>query len=170
MSRILVTVLSAAKSSFSVAVEAREKTIWERSLYTSYFANVRKLPPDLVPVSIARSSPGWFAGRRELRLAPTWAMLKLRKPAYDVAFAELLTHLDPADIYLTLGENAVLLCREKPGVSCHRRLVAEWIELHLGVEIPEFGFARSACPTYEEMIWAGNRHADDAPKTPPSDV
>jgi hypothetical protein len=119
-------------------------------MYTSYFAKVKKLPPGLVPVSIARASPRWFTGLRELRLAPTWAMLKLHKPEFDVAFAELLAQLDPAQIFLTLGENAVLLCWEKPGVACHRRLVAEWIEQHLGVEIPEYGFGRSECPDYEE--------------------
>jgi hypothetical protein len=41
------------------------------SMVTSYFANVKKLPPDLVPVSITRGSPRGFNGRRELQLAPS---------------------------------------------------------------------------------------------------
>jgi hypothetical protein len=131
-------------------------------MFTSYFANVKKLPPDLVPVSIARGSPRGFTGKKELRLAPTWAMLKLTKPEYDAAFAELLAKLDPAEIYQTLGEDAVLLCWEKPRDACHRRRVAEWLEAALSIEIPEYGFNRSACPAYDEMIWAGEREADSS--------
>jgi hypothetical protein len=122
-------------------------------MFTSYFANLKKLPADLVPVSIARGSPRGFTGKKELRLAPTWAMLKLSKTEYDARFAELLTQLDPAELYAALGENAVLLCWEKPGQACHRRLVAEWLERHLGLEVPEFGFARLACPAYDAMPW-----------------
>jgi hypothetical protein len=77
----------------------------------------------------------------------------MTKADYDARFAELLAQLDPAEIYQTLGENAVLLCWEKPGDACHRRLVAEWIEQHLGVEVPEYEFARTACPAYDEMPW-----------------
>ena len=134
-------------------------------MFTSYFANVKKLPPDLVPVSIARGSPRWFTGQQELRLAPTRAMLKMQKPDYDAAFAEILAKLDPAEIYETLGENAVLLCWEKPGEACHRRFVAEWLEAALGVEIPEYGFNRSRCPAYDEMEWAGKK-VEKAPLQP----
>jgi len=84
------------------------------SVFTSYFANVKKLPPDLVPVSIARGSPRWFTGKKELRLAPSRIMLKMQKAEYDADFAEMLAKLDPAELYQALGENAVLLCWEKP--------------------------------------------------------
>ncbi len=135
-------------------------------MFTSYFANVKKLPTDLVPVSIARGSPRGFTGRKELRLAPTWAMLKLTKPEYDAAFAEILAKLDPSEIYRTLGEKAVLLCWEKPWDACHRRLVAEWLEAALSVEIPEHGFDRTAYPAYDEMIWAVKRQASVSPTSP----
>jgi hypothetical protein len=135
-------------------------------VFTSYFANVKKLPPDLVPVSIARGSPRGFTGKKELRLAPSWGMLKLTKPEYDAAFAEILAKLDPAEIYQTLGENAVLLCWEKPWDACHRRLVAEWLEAALGIEIPEHGFDRIACSAYEEMIWVVKRQASASPTSP----
>jgi hypothetical protein len=51
-----------------------------------------------------------------------------------------------------LGENAVLLCWEKPWDACHRCLVAEWLEAALGLEIPEHGFDRIAYSAYDEMI------------------
>ena len=117
------------------------------------FANLKNLPAGLVPVSIARGSPRGFTGRKELRLAPTWAMLKMTKPEYDARFADILVQLDPAELYQTLGENAVLLCWEKPGDACHRRLVAEWFEQCLGIEVPEFGFERLVCPDYNKMPW-----------------
>jgi hypothetical protein len=44
--------------------------------------------------------------------------------------------------------------------------VAEWLEVALGIEIPEYGFDRSACPAYEEMIWAVKRQASSIPETP----
>jgi hypothetical protein len=84
-------------------------------MLTSYYANVKKLPADLVPVSIACGSPRGFTGKKELRLAPSWAMLKMTKPDYDARFAAMLAQLDPAEFYATLGENVVLLCWEKPG-------------------------------------------------------
>ncbi len=133
-------------------------------MFTSYFANVKKLPSDLVPVSIARGSPRGFTGNKELRLAPSRAMLKMKKPEYDAAFAEILAKLDPGEIHQALGENAVLLCWEKPGDACHRRLVAEWLEAALRIEIPELGFDRTACPAYEDMIWAVKRRANPAPE------
>jgi hypothetical protein len=80
-------------------------------------------------------------------------MPDLAKADYDAHFAEILANLDPVEVYQTLGENAVLLCWEKPGDACHRRLVAEWLERHLGIEVPEFGFERLACPAYHKMPW-----------------
>jgi hypothetical protein len=80
-------------------------------------------------------------------------MFRMTKPEYDARIAEILAKLDPAEIYQTLGENAVLLCWEKPGDACHRRLVAEWFERCLGVEVPELGFAGLTCPDYEQMPW-----------------
>lgn len=39
-------------------------------IYTSYFANIKKLPKDLKLVSIARGTPDWFTGLRCEALAP----------------------------------------------------------------------------------------------------
>ena len=39
--------------------------------------------------------------------------------------------------YHELGEDAVLLCYEEPGQFWHRRLVAEWFKLKLGVTVSE---------------------------------
>ncbi len=55
-------------------------------------------------------------------------------------YNKVLKPLDPAEIYNFLGDNAVLLCFEKPTEFCHRFLVASWLEMELGVEIDELGF------------------------------
>jgi uncharacterized protein (DUF488 family) len=54
-------------------------------------------------------------------------------------WAEVLSKLDHARVYADLGEDAVLLCWERPSAFCHRRLVAEWFEDKLGVSVPEVG-------------------------------
>ena len=47
------------------------------------------------------------------------------------------------------GEKIILLCHELPGLEinkehfCHRRLLADWIELETGIEIPELSINES---------------------------
>ena len=44
--------------------------------------------------------------------------------------------------------------------------MAEWLEVALGIEIPEYGLDRSVCPAYEEMIWAVKPQTTATPNTP----
>jgi uncharacterized protein (DUF488 family) len=88
-------------------------------------------------VSIALFAPWAYRGRRYPALAPRREMLKLDKAAYRVAYQKILDHLDPRKVFSELGEDAILLCWEAPGKFCHRRLVAEWLKKHLGVNVPE---------------------------------
>jgi hypothetical protein len=121
-------------------------------MFTSCFARLKTISAGLEPVGISRGIPRWFKGRRELRLAPSWAMLQqMTKAEYDDHFARLLAKLDPRELYDSLGANAVLLCWEAPGVRCHRRRAAEWFEESLGVKVPEVGFKRSQCACYSEL-------------------
>lgn len=69
------------------------------------------------------------------RLKKESEMDYIRKFYYGV-----LSPQDPQKIYEELGENAVILCFERPTDFCHRFLVAGWLELSLGVEIDELGF------------------------------
>ena len=55
-------------------------------------------------------------------------------------YNKVLKPLNPQSIYNELGENAVMLCFEKPTKFCHRFLVSGWLELNLGVKIDEYGF------------------------------
>jgi hypothetical protein len=51
--------------------------------------------------------------------------------------AELLNTLDPAVVRRELGYEAILLCWERPGAACHRRIVARWTQEELGIEMEE---------------------------------
>jgi hypothetical protein len=88
-------------------------------------------------VSIALKTPAWFRGRRYPALAPRLDMLPMEEKEYWREYQAILDKLDPRQVYDDLGEDAILLCWEAPGVFCHRRLVAEWLEEHLGIEVPE---------------------------------
>ncbi len=133
-------------------------------MYTSYFGNLQNIPAELRTVGIARGVPKFYKGESDRRLAPTWAMLKMAKPDYDQHFAAILAKLNPREIYESLGENAVLLCWEKPNEWCHRRAVAEWLEQALGVEIPELGLSRSDVVSYNAMSAAPPKQRKSRPK------
>jgi len=105
---------------------------------TSYFAKYRGDKG----VSIAAKAPPGFKGETYPALYPKWSFLgrykedgdedKYTKAYYD----EVLSKLDPEKVYADL-KGKVLLCWERSGSFCHRRIVAEWLERELEVEIPE---------------------------------
>lgn len=115
-------------------------------MYTSCFGNVKNLPYGLIPVAISAGIPPWFKGQRDSRLAPTKAMLGMKADQYETLYNRILLPLDAESVYSQLGNHAVLLCWEKPGEGCHRRVVAEWFESKLGVLVPELGVDRTETP------------------------
>jgi uncharacterized protein (DUF488 family) len=52
----------------------------------------------------------------------------------------VLEKLDAREILDEIGDDAVLLCWEKAGEFCHRKLVAEWLSRELGIEVKEREF------------------------------
>ena len=78
------------------------------------------------------------------------------KEFYDLR----LKDLKPKELMSTLeekfGEEIILLCHELPGLKinkehfCHRRLLADWIELETGLIIPELSIDESGIITTEE--------------------
>jgi hypothetical protein len=110
---------------------------------TSYFAN-RVAAADPHAVAICRGVPRWFKGRIYDPLRPSWKLLQEAKDGtishedYERRYrAEVLAALDPARVRQELGDDAILLCWERPDAPCHRRLVARWLEEALGIEVPE---------------------------------
>ena len=79
------------------------------------------------------------------------------KEFYDLR----LKDLNPNELMSTLnqkfGEDIILLCHELPGLKinkkhfCHRRLLADWIELETGIIIPELSISESGIITTEKI-------------------
>lgn len=107
-------------------------------IYTSYFAKLRKFPPELVPISICAKAPQWYQGLEFRQLAPTYEILMRWKKnpneqEYILEFKkQILSKLNANEIAQNLKmlgneKDIVLLCYEKPLDFCHRHLVAKWL-------------------------------------------
>ena len=119
---------------------------------------------DARAVAISQGVPWWYKGRKMVELAPSRALLNYVKAGgdpkrFDEAMREQLDKLDAAEIVKALGEDAILLCWESPNVRCHRRLVAEWLETKLDIEIPEFNHERAWSIPYAEQVGKGKKPA-----------
>ena len=76
-------------------------------------------------------------------------------------YNQRLNDLNPYELLDTLkqkyGEEIILLCHELPGLKlnkehfCHRRLLADWIELETGIIIPEISIDKNDSIKYEEI-------------------
>lgn len=125
-------------------------------LYTTYFANIKNLPPNTIPVSICGKAPQGWNGLEYRKLAPKWSFFSVWKETKDNDY--YIEHfnkevLEPLNIIRVTTELQVLLpyeireqmqnavwnddkfhlalvCYEKPDDFCHRHLVAEWLSRH----------------------------------------
>ena len=114
---------------------------------TSYFANpnirLKKYNDNLV--SVSKKPPAWMKiDRIYIPLCPNWSLVKnykenkISEEEYtNIYYENYLNKLDPLVTFNELGGNAVLLCFEKSGKFCHRRLIAEWLEKELNIPILE---------------------------------
>lgn len=107
-------------------------------IYTSYFAKLNRLPPNVVPISICGKVPAWYDGLQYKKLAPKYSFFSEWKITHDNNYYiehfndEVLSTLSPQVVYnelmkLSGGKDIVLICYEKPTDFCHRHLVAEWL-------------------------------------------
>lgn len=115
-------------------------------IYTTYFAKLKTLPEDVVPISICAKSPKWYNGLEYKKLAPSYSILMEYKEkgdektyikryeneilnkldVYDVLrdLSNLVENLDPKDQSCSVA----LVCFEKSSDFCHRHLVGKWLE------------------------------------------
>lgn len=114
-------------------------------MYTSYFSNLNNISN---PISISGAAPKFYFGPQYKILAPKKSFFyryksgEIDENGYISEYYRLvLDVLDPAEIYQYLtekyGNDITLICYEKPGDFCHRRIVAEWFEHHLSISVPE---------------------------------
>ena len=107
-------------------------------IYTSYFAKLRSLPENIIPISICGKAPEWYTGLQYKKLAPKYGFFMEWKKNHDNNYyiehfdSEVLNLLDAKTIYEELSKmsgekDVVLICYEKPSDFCHRHLVAKWL-------------------------------------------
>ena len=110
----------------------------QNKIYTSYFANIRKLPEDIIPIAICGKCPPNWIGLSYPKLAPKksffWEWKKNNDNNYYIEHfqKEVLNLLNPQEtvkeLYLlSKNKNIALICYEAPDKFCHRHLVAEWL-------------------------------------------
>jgi len=113
-------------------------------IYTGNFANLKKYTSaGLFPVSIALSAR-YFNGALYRKLDPDYSYMNDPESEYTPKFEQKLRNLSAKSVVkeleeLSLGKDVVLLCHEKAGEFCHRRLVADWLNRELGIDVPELG-------------------------------
>lgn len=119
-------------------------------IYTSYFAKLKALPANCVPVSICAKPPNWYTGVQYKQLAPQYnTLIQYKHSGNESEFIEryckeTLASLDyrevMADLQRLVGnKHAVLLCYEKAEDFCHRHLVSIWLNEN-GVDSQEMEF------------------------------
>lgn len=115
-----------------------------KKLYTSYLAKNAKHPD---AIAICAWVPPYYASvKRYPLLAPEMALVKLYKSnqvnqeEYTEEYFKTLKKrgVTAQQVVNDMHEGAIMLCFEKPGEFCHRRLVAEWVETETGVVVPEW--------------------------------
>lgn len=108
-------------------------------IYTTYFAKLKSLPQNVMPISICGKAPNWYDGLQYKKLAPKYGFFMKWKETHDNDYyiehfnKEVLSQLDPVEVVRELyrvsnyAENIALVCYEKPSDFCHRHLVADWL-------------------------------------------
>lgn len=109
-------------------------------------SNYARKGSDPLAIGISATVPKWYNGKRLDLLAPTWQLVediiegKYTQEEYDAAYLTLLANrgLTGQKVLDMLPQECFLLCYESPKDHCHRRLLAQWIELETGFIIPEW--------------------------------
>jgi hypothetical protein len=122
-------------------------------IQTSYYQKAGSLPN---AVGISQGVPKWYTGALYKKLAPPWEIVKIENEAtFRRLYHEMvLSKLNPVHVADDL-EGKVLLCWELPGQFCHRRLVAEWLEKNLLIEVQELDVPKTAAPrSIQRELWS----------------
>ena len=111
-------------------------------IYTTYFAKLKKLPDNIIPIAICAKPPKGYTGAIYRPLAPKYDFFQKYKNTGDVGeftenyIGQVLNKLNPVSVvtnlYYQVGMapntcDIALVCFEKSTDFCHRHLVAEWL-------------------------------------------
>ena len=123
-------------------------------IYTSYFAKLKSLPENIIPISICGKAPDWCEGLQYKKLAPKYGFVMEWKKKHDndyyiKCFSEqVLDKLNALTVMRDLidlvnstedhiGKGIALICYEKPSDFCHRHLVSKWLNSN-GIKCKEW--------------------------------
>ena len=121
-------------------------------IYTSYFAKASILrKAGIVPIGVALWPPRFFRGISMKQVAPRRYMLddRLTDEEYIRMYRNDVLRLVDARSFIqdleraSRGMDVALCCFEKPGDFCHRHILAKWLNEQTGIEVSEFGVAKS---------------------------
>ena len=129
-------------------------------IFTSYFAKVKDLPLDVVPISIVGRPPANYHGAEYKKLAPKYYSIMMWKKTHDNENylkhfrEECLEPLVQSDVVaelmtISLDKDIALISYEKNGVS-HKREVAKWLR-EGGYEVKEYSFKKENNEEEEPM-------------------
>lgn len=125
-------------------------------LYTTYFAKLKCLPDDVIPIAICAKPPIGFKGYTFKQLAPEYDFFKNYKETGDEEYFtkcyndNILSQLSPIKVYDALYSltgmtdftcDIALVCYEKSSDFCHRHLVANWFNEH-GITCKEYKYQK----------------------------
>lgn len=110
-------------------------------IYTSYFAKLKSLPDNIIPISICGKAPDWYKGLQYKKLAPKYDFFMEWKRTHDNDYyikcfkKQVTDQLNILNVIRDLidmsnisdDQNICLICYEKPSDFCHRHLVAKWL-------------------------------------------
>lgn len=112
-------------------------------IYTSYFANLKNIPKEIIPISICGKTPSWYNGLEYKKIAPKYDFFMEWKMIHDNDYyikcyqEQVLDKLNTKNVMNELweimhdngfdDESICLICYEKPTDFCHRHLVKDWL-------------------------------------------
>jgi hypothetical protein len=95
-------------------------------------------------ISISRKRPSWYQGKHYEPLAPPLDLVEryvcglIDASQYEKEYKDrILSNLDPFQVFVDLGQDAILLCNAPPGKFCHRKVGASWLGSALNIQILE---------------------------------
>lgn len=122
-------------------------------IYTSYFARLKSLPENIIPISICGKAPDWYKGLQYKKLAPKYDFFMEWKKNHDNDYyikcfkEQVLDKLNLLDVMSDLTDmtmevknepkDIALICYEKPSDFCHRHLVSDWLNKN-GISCREY--------------------------------
>lgn len=134
-------------------------------IYTSNYHSSKNTLLELVSISGDRGKEANYEGKCFPSLAPkkgfwqVWhnnigkiAEEENNRFYVERYYEEVLKHLDPSEIYQAL-DDSILLCYEDAPMFCHRYIVAFWLELSLGISVPEIKIEEDKIIEIEKPTW-----------------